>query len=193
MKVYRLSNNPQEFKTLALDVINLATQLGDRKLNVLLRSQCTTNESLLEVWNDQVECSMRDVLGKDSAIPDVSLWNGPNILLSEKAYAVLGPELQDGGDFLPIKVDGTYMQIFNCRSFGKENDDLCTTKYIDGVDFGPETLAFDDADINNRFVFKSKFEGGLTLFATEKFKALCEKKGLEGLIFKEDLLDPYIY
>ena len=81
------------------------------------------------------------------------------------------------GEFLPINVGSETMYAFNCLSFGVED--------------GLETLEFDNEDIERRFVFKSHLQGCTALYATESFKILCEKYGLEGLRFDEDLLDPF--
>lgn len=191
MKIYQLKQRPEEFKTLILDIMNLANQLGDKKLVKQLRVQPSTNEPLLPLWKDGVVSEFEDVLGKDSAIPDVSPWRGTSLALTAEAYQKLEPVLAPEGEFLPITVGDETIYAFNCLSFGTEDESMCLKKYSDGFEDGLETLEFDEEDIEPRYVFKSRLQGCTVLYATESFKHLCEEYRLEGLRFDEDLLDPF--
>jgi len=83
------------------------------------------------------------------------------------------------------------MHVFNCLSFGKEDDKLCVKQYVDGERVGLETLVFEDEDVAKRFLFKSELQFGGALYCSTSFKALCNELGLQGLRFDEDLLNPF--
>lgn len=191
MKIYQLKQRPDEFKTLTLDIMTLANQLGDRKLVKQLRVQPATNEPLLPIWKEGVVSKFEDVLGKDSPLPDVSPWRGTCLALSAEAYRKLKPVLASEGEFLPINVGDETIYAFNCLSFGIEDESVCLKKFTDGFEDGLETLEFDEEDIESRYVFKSRLQGCTVLYATESFKHLCEEYGLMGLRFDENLLDPF--
>ncbi|SEA68507.1 hypothetical protein [Alkalimonas amylolytica] len=107
------------------------------------------------------------------------------------AYDALAADLKHEGEFLPITVDGQSTYLFNCQSFAAEDRSLTERNYLDGEPDGVRSLVFDNADIanNNRCVFRSKLQGCTALYASEKFRLLCEKHNLGGLKFETDLLD----
>lgn len=184
--LYQLMERPQQFRTLNLNVMSLASQLDGIDFETI-RKQPSQNTSLLPFWNDKVACTTRDVLGDDTPVAHIFLWLRLYLVLSEKAYAALATQLGDAGEFLPIHVDGQQMYIFNCREYGKEDESLCMKKYLNGLEDGYETLVFDERDVKGRLLFKSKLNG-ISLYATDTFKQICDENGLEGLRFEEDLL-----
>ncbi|AVF72739.1 hypothetical protein J4H27_06035 [Vibrio alginolyticus] len=191
MKIYQLKQRPEEFKTLTLDIMNLANQLGNKKLVRQLRLQPSTNEPLLPIWKDGVVGDFEDVLGKNSTMPDISTWYSTYLALTAGACDKLESVLASEGEFLPINVGDETIYAFNCLSFGAEDESMCLKKHTDGFEDGLETIEFDEEDIEPRYVFKSRLQGCTVLYATESFKLLCEEHGLEGLKFDEDLLDPF--
>ncbi|SBS30483.1 hypothetical protein MSP8886_01827 [Marinomonas spartinae] len=191
MNIYQLKDIPDEFKTLTLNVMSLAEQLGSKKLTRQLRMQPATNESLSSIWKENVRGQFSDVLGKGSMIPDISCWRGTYLVLSPKGYHYLKEPLSSEGEFLPIQVEDTTFHVFNCLSFGLENEPLCVKKYLDGFEDGLETLHFDEDDIEPRFLFKSQLQGCSVLYATDSFKQLYDENGLTGLRFDSDLLTPF--
>ena len=188
MKTYRLKEIPEKYKTLSLDVISLAKQLGDIKISRELRAQPKNNQSLQTIW-DNVSAHWQNVFDEEAAIPDVSLWRGLYLTLNQRAYDALSQAIGAEGEFLPMSIEGEHIYLFNCLTFGKEQEELCIRTYIDGMDVGGlDTLFFDEHDIQNKLLYKSLMEGARKLFASEKFKELYEQHNLQGLLFEEDLL-----
>lgn len=79
------------------------------------------------------------------------------------------------------------MYIFNCQQFGKEDATLCAKRYLNGIEDGYDTLAFDQDDIAEKLIFKSRLVGPM-LFVTEEFKSVCENHKFEGLRFEPNVL-----
>ena len=142
MKIYQLKQRPEVFKTLTLDIMNLANQLGNKKLVRQLRLQPSTNEPLLPIWKDGVVGDFEDVLGKNSTMPDISTWYSTYLALTAGACDKLGSVLASEGEFLPINVGDETIYAFNCLSFGAEDESMCLKKYTDGFEDGLETIEF---------------------------------------------------
>ena len=53
------------------------------------------------------------------------------------------------------------------------------------------TLFFDEVDIANKAIFKSKLQHAMSYYCTEKTKLLIEQHQLKGLRFDADLIDPF--
>lgn len=187
---YLLKKIPQRFMGTTLDAVGLAEQLGDLELITMLVEQPVKNTSLLPYWRD-VSDSWAPLSKTSTKLPDISLWESGCLLLNDKAYEVLSEPLKGDGEFLPVTVDGQRMRVFNCLAFGKEDLSLTERQYIDGYENGISSLAFDEEDIKPKLVFKSLMAGAGLLFASQRFKELCERGGLEGLRFDADLMDPF--
>ncbi|TOJ07613.1 hypothetical protein CGI45_25245, partial [Vibrio parahaemolyticus] len=80
-------------------------------------------------------------------IPDVSLWSMTYLVLSHRAYEILKPILENEGEFLLVTVGEEQVYVFNCLSFGQEDESVCVKKYLDGIEDGYETLYFEESDI----------------------------------------------
>ncbi|UTV29385.1 hypothetical protein [Photobacterium atrarenae] len=189
MNVYQLKELPKEYQGLQLGPSELFAAIGKQHM-MTIHKQRSQNTSLLPIWAN-VSASFSDVLGKNSTLPDVSLWASTYLVLRDNAYNILKPALEKEGEFLPISIEGEHAFIFNCLSFAVEDESLCVKKYLDGIEDGLETLYFDEDDIKDRLLFKSRLQGCQTLYATETFKTLCEEHGLHGLHFEPDLLSVF--
>ncbi|HAS6253089.1 TPA: hypothetical protein RQL13_003592 [Vibrio vulnificus] len=186
MNVYQLKELPEEYKELQLDLDDLFDALGEEHL-MTIHFQRSKNTSLLPIWKT-LALDFEDVLGKNSKEPDVSLWASTYLVLNSRAYSVLSDVLKNEGEFLPISIGEESGYIFNCLAFGQEDTAVCTVKYLDGIEDGLETLYFDEDDVQERLLFKSKMQGCQALYATEKFRDICAKYQLQGLRFEDDLL-----
>lgn len=191
MTVYQLKMIPERFMAGQLDLLELAEQLGGEDLLMTLMNHPFSNESLQPYWKSKEVLECWGPLSPSSCeVPDVCLWGAGCLLLSAKAYDALHGALQHDGEFLPIVVDGEPMQIFNCRTFVKEDMTLSERKYLNGIDDGLQTLVFDEHELEGHQVFKSE-KVGAVLYASQSFKDLVEANGLQGLRFDTDLLDPF--
>lgn len=188
--VYQLKHIPKTYKALQLDVMTIAEKLGDYGLITTLMNAPLTRESLAGKWKS-IETSLQSLSASGNNTPDISLWDSQGLYLSAKAYDALADALQDDGEFLSIVVDGKPAYLFNCRVFGQEDLSLTERKYLDGEPDGVASLVFDEAELrkSNRHVFRSKLQGCTALYASEKFKQLCEAHNLNGVTFDTDLLN----
>lgn len=193
-QVYQIKH-PETFKSAILDWYELSQQLGDDDSESLLRemhSLFVENKPLAPIWGPGVHHSFESISPVSEAIPDISSWGGPMLLLNARAHDLLRDRLALEGEFLPIMVDGEPMQIFRCLSFAQEQEELCVRRYFQGMPLeGLETLTFREDDVADRFLFLSKLEGGSKLYCSTQFKALVTELRLEGLRFDADLLDPF--
>ncbi|WP_250460301.1 hypothetical protein [Microbulbifer litoralis] len=191
MKVYQLKSIPERFMAFKLDALTLCDQLGNDDLLPLFLGHSGGGEPLTPHWGEGVSSTFSPLSPSSTEIPDISLWGGAKLILNAKAYDLLKERLAPEGEFLPVSADGQRMYAFNCLSYGKEDEELCVRKYLDGEFVGLETLVFDDNDVAGRFLFKSKLQFGGALYCSSAFKALCNELGLEGLRFDEDLINPF--
>lgn len=188
--VYQLKHVPKTYKALQLDVMTIAEKLGDYGLITTLMNAPLTGESLAGKWKS-IETSLQSLSASGNNTPDISLWDSQGLYLSAKAYDALADALKDDGEFLSIVVDGEPAYLFNCRVFGQEDLSLTERKYLDGEPDGVASLVFDKAELgkSNRHVFRSKLQGCTALYASDKFKQLCEAHNLNGVRFDTDLLN----
>ena len=189
MNVYQLKEMPHDYKALQLGPTELFGAIGKQHLMTIHR-QRSQNTSLLDIWKN-VSASFDDVLGTNADIPDVSLWSMTYLVLSHRAYEILKPILENEGEFLLVTAGEEQVYVFNCLSFGQEDESVCVKKYLDGIEDGYETLYFEESDIEKRYLFKSRLEGCQRLYATESFKRLCDHYDLRGLRFEENLLSVF--
>ena len=187
MNAYRIKSITNTHELPDLNVVTLAEKLGNSELYMRLLDQPHSNESLLSLWKE-ISCTATSYY-RDQPYPDVSLWNGPYLILSKSAKEVLYCDLKAQGEFLPIQIGDSSYFIFNCLEFGIENEDSTEIEYEDGFEVGVTSLEFKSNDIEEKPIFKSKLEGSRTLFATDRFKQHFDSGKLSGLRFDTNLLE----
>ena len=124
--------------------------------------------------------------------PRSSFYPSLNLNMSIESAELLKERLANFGEFLPVKAEGNSMVLFNLLTFGQEQKDMCLTKYEDGFEDGLELLTFEQDNIQNKLLFKSKLEGAQKVYCTDEFKNIIQSNNLKGLVFDEDLLDPFV-
>ena len=65
------------------------------------------------------------------------------------------------------------------------------TTCLNGLENGLKTLCFNEDDIATKTLFKSKLQGGMANYCTNKFKQLVEDNNFTGITFDMDLLNPF--
>jgi len=118
-------------------------------------------------------------------IPDIAKWLDGTLVLSPKAHRYLAELLMPLGELLPVRVSGETFYIFNCLAFGVDDASRSRKNEYDQI----EHIAFSTE--TNSPVFKSKFEGGFSLFCTELFKTAVSSFELQGISFAEDLIEVF--
>jgi len=191
MTAYRLSNLINTYDVVDLNVVTLAEALSKNsqyeksKLIKMLRNHTYDNLPLKEIWPEEVPCNYFGGARKQDY--DITLLSD-YLVLKMDVVDVLKDELTQSGELLPINVEGTKMMLFNCLTFGKEEDELCIRRYEDGIQYGLETLSFDAEDIKNKAFFKSKLDNAQFLYCSETVKTLLEEHNFKGLTFDTNLL-----
>lgn len=152
-------------------------------------SQSSTNESVKDLWK-HVDFHMHDGSSdkKGTLMPDITQWKC-GFILKNSAFECLHEHLAPFGEFLDASVNGESVHLFSCLTFGKEDMTQSIVDYADGIPVGLEHLVFDEKDIEDKLVFKSKRQYGGVLYCGDQFKVLCELHGLKGLRFDTDLLN----
>ncbi|WP_159820618.1 hypothetical protein [Colwellia sp. 20A7] len=192
MGIYQIKAQENTYDIIDLDVVVLAEKLAENPtldedtLIELLMNLPFDNTSLKSMWPDEMVCNY---FGKSKEQNyDINVYAN-FLVLNMKAYNTLHGELKEFGEFLPLNVEGDKMMMFNLLTFAQENKTLCEMSYLDGFENGLKTLCFDEADTVTKTIFKSKLQGGMTNYCTDKLKHLVEKNDLSGVKFDTDLLD----
>jgi len=143
------------------------------------------NTSLLELGVESFDCKYNSSAKKQCF--DVNLL-GNYLVLNQKAYKYLGNKLSDYGEFISLNTGEEELMLFNLLTFGQEEKSLCEMSYLDGYEDGLKSLVFDLEDVTDKLLFKSKLQGGLTIYCSDTFKNLLFECKLVGVNFNEDLL-----
>lgn len=188
MYTYQLKNDPERYKVIVESSYVLSKKLGIGVRS--LQSRMASDEPMSNIWT-LLHVSPEQQFPTAIAIPDISVWGHGWLVLSIAAKEKLYSHLSDSGEFLPIIVEDNEMYVFRCTTWGKEDDTECIFHYIDGEIDGLEYLSFDQTDIETKLVFKSKLEGGTSVYCTSTFKGLCKELKLSGLRYDEELISPF--
>lgn len=118
-------------------------------------------------------------------IPDIAKWLDGTLILSPKAHRYLAELLLPLGELLPVHVSGETYYIFNCQVFGVDEESFSQKNEYEQV----ECIAFSNETTSP--VFKSKFEGGFSLFCTDLFKDAVNSFDLKGILFDKNLIEVF--
>jgi hypothetical protein len=194
MNIYQIKASANTYDIIDLDIVALAEKLeevstfDEETLIDLLMNLPFDNTSLKSMWPEEISCKY---FGKSKEQNyDINVYTN-FLVLKMKAYNLLYDELKEFGEFLPLNVEGDKMMMFNLLTFAEENKNLCEMSYLDGFENGLKTLSFDKSDTVIKTIFKSKLQGGMINFCTDRFKELVEKNNLTGIKFDTDLLDHF--
>ncbi|WP_350997943.1 hypothetical protein [Shewanella sp. TB7-MNA-CIBAN-0143] len=188
MNIYRLKPIENSIEVPDFSLLDLAETIGDEDLS-LIRRQPRTNESLAGKWR-QTQCNLASAYKNGKPVPDVSYW-GTYLIMSMTAYELFKTQLENEGEFLPIKVESAQMYIFVPLIFGKEDLSRTVKHFEDGYECGLEQLSFDAHCVAETSIFKSLLYGTHALFATEKFKLKFDQASFTGLVFDTDLVSVF--
>ena len=194
MTVYQIKNEAYTYDVIEFNIVDLSKILSkhnDLEPDTVLRmfmSSSLNNIEFSHLWPEGLNF---DYFGKAKKQNyDISLL-GKFLIMKMPVYELLKERLASFGEFLPVKAEGNNMMLFNLLTFGQEQKDMCLTKYEDGFEDGLELLNFEQDDVQNKLLFKSKLEGAQKVYCTDEFKIIIQSNNLKGLVFDEDLLDPF--
>lgn len=170
---------------------------------------------LFEIWPDEIEAKLGDMFilqepvwkdfwkplnakfsdesdkGKVVKLPDITCWFTDRLALNQKAYDLLATQLEPYGELLPVTCEGVpYWVLHVTKKTGMDVVDLSKSEreVIEECDYiGMQSLVFNEEKLKDLLLFQTEFSGYKNLYCTEKFKALIEESGLQGLLFSTDL------
>lgn len=189
--IYAIRNDYNNHKELDLETMDIARSAPDNiELDDILDFSLV-NKSMSSWWVTP-ETKFIDVEDfPECSIPDVSVWAaGACLILSPKAYRILGELMMSSGEFLPVAVGNATYQIFNCLTIGEADESKSKFRYANDKKLGLEYLEFKKS-ASELLIFKSKVESCLTLFCSDQLKEAVESFELSGLIFDTNLIEVF--
>lgn len=195
MNVFQLRKPTNTYDVIDLDLVSMAKQIViktgqsfDDALDIVMEEIPDGKITLLELSKDGFDCK-HDTRAKKQNY-DVNLY-GNFLVLNARAYECLSCVISEHGEFSTLRTDGDELFLFNPLEFGKEDLSLTEKAYLDGFDDGLKSLVFDNKDISDKLLFKSKLQGGLSIYCTDNFKSIVADNNLSGLVFSADLVSPF--
>ena len=186
-QVYAIRDDGVKFKELDLEILDV-TRIAPDNIDEDDIIEFSIKNTEMKLWWKNPETKF---IGEpNSPIPDISIWIDSSLVLSPRAYRLLGDMLQTSGEFLPVLVGDETYYIYNCLDFGEENKDKCKHEYVDGNKFGLEYLEFENS-ASELLIYKSKLQSCLTLFCNDKFKDAVESFELTGIVFDTNLIEVF--
>ncbi len=185
MNIYQIKSPVNSYNVIDLDVVKLAMALGNEELIRPLMSASYDNLSLKDLWKKELQCNYFGEARKQDY--DISVF-GAYLIFKMEAYNAFHVELSKFGEFLPLNVEGVHMMLYNCLTFGREQDELCETDYLEGLDNGLKTLFFNEQNVSSKLIFKSKRQGAMKLYCSDYLKNIIESNEFKGVLFDTDLL-----
>ncbi|MBE0377676.1 hypothetical protein [Pseudoalteromonas prydzensis] len=192
MNTYLLRKPTETCDVIDLDIVEMTNQIIDKTgqsfdeiLEVVMDDIPRGKKTLLELSEHGFVCKHEPRAKKQNY--DVNLY-GCFLVLNRRAYNCLNEAIINCGEFVPLKTDSEEMFLFNTLNFASEDLTLTEKAYLDGYEDGLKTLVFDINDIQDKLLFKSKLQGGLSVYCTDDFKKLITDNNLSGINFNKDLL-----
>lgn len=185
--IYAIRDDGIKFKELDLELTDLISLKPDHvSLDDLLEFHMR-NTRMSSWWKPlDVTFEARPANPKGS-IPDLSGWNDATLVLSPRAFRILGELLEPYGEFLPVSVEGETFHIFNCSTTVKADEESSEHGHAGGMQLGLKRLELRE-DAKETLIFKVPFESCLTLYCNNRFKSAVEDFDLTGVIFDKNLL-----
>jgi len=186
-KTFALREDGLKFKELDLEIFDIIRHNPDNvPLDDVLKFHIRNTK--MQSWWKTPETEFISLTDDNAPIPDISPGLYSSLVLSPKAYRLLGELLKDYGEFLPVIADGETFYMFNCFSIGDADEEKCTFDYVteDGVKMGISHLEFMESAADN-LVFKTPAESCVTLFCNERFKDIVESFEFSGISFDPKL------
>lgn len=189
--IYAIRNDGLKFKELDLGKFDILRHKPDNvSLDDVLKFNVRNTE--MQSWWKRPETEFISLTNKNAIIPDISLSMSGTLVLSPKAYRLLGELMKDYGELLPVEADGETYHLFNCLAIGEADMEKSKFDYEDehGTKMGITHLEFPE-NVKDNLVFKTQAESCITIFCNDRFKDIVESYNLTGIKFDEKLLEFY--
>lgn len=188
--IYAIRNDYLRYRELDLSISDV---LRHRPENVPLDDVLDfhlQNTAMKSWWTTPETEFLKNNANSNAEIPDISRWVDSTLLLSPKAYRLLGDTLQSSGEFLPVSIDDDVFYIFNCFVVGEADEKKSTFDHQGEMQLGLNHLEFLD-DAASNLIFKTPLESCLTLYCTNEFKEIIESFDLKGINFDTNLIEVF--
>lgn len=187
-KVFAIRNDAYKFPELDLEVDDIIESMPASLEEDTVLDFSINNYAMLSWW-PMPDTEFRGI-GDESftEVPDLSKWIDSTLVLSPKAHRILGELLKEYGELLPITVKSERFYIFNCLTFGRVKEEFCEKSYYEGSEIGIKKIVFDDADIQEKLVFKTRYNACFEMYCGEKPKEIIESFKLTGVSFSDSLV-----
>ena len=140
-----------------MDLDALGDEIGDVVGDDAFYCYSQDNLSLQDCWVD-IGGRFVDVGLRNEGRPDITAWNGANLVLNEKTYNALRDVLAPFGEFLPISLDEVPYHVFNCMRVVDVNAEESEQELFNGEWVGVVSIAFHNETIRDKLVFKTTFD-----------------------------------
>ena len=187
MNIYRIEPISDKFGMLELSSKAITEAYGDLGYEDLREAEA----SLADSWPDcgaalydYHSTSVREL----HALPDIYIWNGCFLALSERAKCDLKDLLSPLGEFLPFTLDGQPYYLLSLHNVVTPKPDQSEELLENGIPVGIKSLAFNLPDIGAPAVFKTDFDYFNHVYCTEPFKKRVMASDLDvGVTFVSEL------
>jgi hypothetical protein len=187
---YAIRNDGIGYKELDLRILDVNRNSPD-DLDLEDIIEFSKRNTKMSSWWKTPDTDFISVDGDESApIPDISLWLDAALVLSPKAYRMLGDLLKSSGEFLPVHVQDETFYVFNCLVLGEEDTDKSRFEKHNNITLDLKSLSFKES-ANQLIVFKSYLQNCLTVFCGERFKNATESFELMGIKFDINLIEKF--
>ena len=183
---YRLDFDHENYFNLDLDIFALKKTVGKSMGRSEFKQYWLNNTSLKEHWQD-IGAKWVDVGLNNDAPPDITVWNGPHLVLNAKALEAFKEILPNYGECMPLTIDGQLHTLFYCMRDVDVDPKNSESDVVEGVWMGIKSIAFEKSTALTNVVFKTQFDRCRGLYCNDDFKAVCEQNNLSGLIFADTL------
>jgi len=178
MSIYRISHNIEDFMFFTIDDLDVYDKMEGFDIDGF-------GQPLTFAW----VAPKAEFIPSDSGSeiePDITQWNGSDLILNSKAKQALEHILKDVGDFLPLAGACKDHWMFNPTT-RMGNDIIDTSKttsayFDDGSWEKLESLGFNErTEQLAPCLFTLEIDRSVNLYCSDAFKTALEKNALQGL------------
>lgn len=184
--IYKLFDDSSKYASFHLDVEDVL-DLMDSKIDEHTVMQFSQRNLKMAPYWKPLNISLRQNQGSKNEMPDVSLWRGASMILSDRALGILNTLLQPLGEILPVVFQGKEYALFNCLAEVDPDKELSVRIEEGGYFMEVQKLVFPSGIAAP--VFKCPFENNRNLFCSDEFQSVVAEHGLGGIYLGEDLVD----
>lgn len=182
MSIYRISHNIEDFMFFTIDDMDVYDKMEDFNIDGF-------GQPLTFSWVAPKAAFIPSDSGSEIE-PDISQWNGSDLILNVKAKQALVNILKDLGVFLPLAGVCKDKALFNPTTrMGNDiiDPNKTTSAYFDDGSWEKlESLGFNEkAEELVPCLFTLEIDRGVNLYCTDAFKNAIEKNALQGLDFEK--------